>query len=135
MFQIAANPVGGLDGGGGKEAYGFWTITLDDGTLQVWTNTNPDSDSVRQVSSIENYYNMQGKSIHQMVFVDGGYSIWETPRDAKFYKAKINSKDPKIKNNLIIAADNYDAAITAAETFGTTKSVSNKELTFMGSIK
>ena len=101
----------------------------------VWTNTNAEFDSVKQITQIESYYKAVGRTIRQMKFIDGGYTIWETPRDTKFFRAKINSRDPKVKNNLIIAAESYDAALIATETFGETKFVSNYELIFMGSIK
>lgn len=136
MFIIVEGPIAGVDGGGGKNAFGFWNIVIDDGTTQVWTNTNSDLNSVDQIQRIEEYYKIKGVSIRQMKFVDGAYTIWETPRNAKFYRVKINSKDPiKFKNNMIIAADNYDAAITASGTFGQTQSISDREIVFMGSIK
>ena len=135
MFQLYEGPIKGIDGGGGKEALGYWNVILEDGVTQVWTNTNSEYDSVKQIYEIEAYYQRQGLSIRQMKFVDGGYQIWETPKNAKFYTVKISSKDPKIKNNLIIAAENYDAAMSASETFGTVKSFSDKTIVFMGSIK
>jgi hypothetical protein len=135
MFQLAEGPIGGIEGGGGKGSTGYWNVILENGNTNVWTNTNSEFDSIKQITQIESYYKENGITIRQMKFVDGEYTIWETPRDAKFYRAKINSNDPKIKNNLLIAAENYDAAITAAQTFGITKSISDRELIFMGSIR
>jgi len=136
MFQIDwEGPIGGIEGGGGKGSKGYWNIVTDDGKTHVWTNTNSEYDSIKQITEIENYYIKQGITIRQMNFVDGEYTIWETPKDAKFFRVRINSKDPKIKNNLIIAAADYDAAIRASQGFGTTKSISDRELIFMGSIK
>lgn len=131
-----AAPIGGIDGGGGKESLGFWNVVINDGTTQVWTNTSYLSNAVEQIQRIEDFYKSKGISIRQMTFVNGGYAIWETPRDAKFFRVNIISKDPrKFKNNMIIAAENYDAALTASQTFGTTKLISSREFLFMGSIK
>ncbi len=135
MFILYEGPIAGIDGGGGKQALGFWNVVINDGTTQVWTNTNSDYNSATQVTNIEAYYTAQGISIRQMKFVDGGYTIWETPSEAKFYRVKITPKDSSIKKNLIIAAENYDAALTASANFGVTKSVSDREIVFMGSIK
>lgn len=136
MFQLEYDPIGGVDGGGGKQALGYWNVVVDDGTTHVWTNTNSEYNSAKQIRNIEAYYSAKGASIRQMKFVDGGYTIWETPREAKFYRVRISSKDPnKFKNNLIIAAENYDAALTASSAFGVTKTISDSPMIFMGSIK